>query len=206
MKKVLAGMIAVVLMVALTACGGSPAGGGTPGGGAELDLTPSPDLSENLFDFEIQIDGVVYPVPCPVSFMLENGWEPRDGLDFTMEPYTFTANSIVFVKDGFMLYTHLLNSSEGKTLPAEECELADFEFDTDDAEAGVAVVLPGGLTFGASYEECIAAYGEPSSVFGDPVNFIEYEPDAHQAYTGMWTLHFDDDNNLEEVRVKRELA
>lgn len=201
-KTALLLMSAMMLLLALAGCSNTT---GTPAA-SELDLTPNANLSDKLFDFQIQIDGAVYTVPCPVGDLLDSGWTAREDLDFEMEPYTYTANSLAFQKNDITIYSSLVNPSQTETLPAGDCQLSGFTFTTSDAENGLAVVMPGGFSFGASPEDILALHGEPTEKNGDPVHLIEYE-DEGAIYRGRWTLLFDTENNsgLKEIRITRDI-
>ena len=100
MKKLIALLLAVVLCVSICACGNETASGETvaPQAGGE-DTVPATDdagvdetrpaeneettaptqpgleLSDDLGDFTVSIDGDIYQFPCSVQTMLDDGWQ-----------------------------------------------------------------------------------------------------------------------------------
>lgn len=203
MKKKLMAILSLILSIGLAACG---AGGDGGNKGKELDLSPSAELSDDLESFQIQVDGVVYTLPSPINQLIENGWEARDDMDFELEPFTYT--NFAMIKDDVTKYPALLNNSETETKPASECEIGGFEFVLEDAENGISVVLPGGLSFGATYDEIVAAYGEPDSRFQEredgTAGNIEYNGQTNNlGESSYWFFFFDEETGgLNEIRVK----
>lgn len=54
---------------------------------AILDTYEAPSkLSDNPYDTTLELDGVVYQLPCPTEKFIENGWKIKEGNDFTVSP------------------------------------------------------------------------------------------------------------------------
>lgn len=54
---------------------------------AVLDTYKAPSkLSNNPCDATFELDGVVYQLPCPTEVFLENGWQLKEGNDFSVSP------------------------------------------------------------------------------------------------------------------------
>lgn len=208
MKRGLALLLALLALFSLAACGG---GSGDSSGKppAELDLTPSAALSDDIYSFQIQLDGDVYTVPFPLQQLLDSGWEVDVDLTEVYEPLTY--GTLVARKWGMIKGLHVLNNSLTDSLPLSDLEVGGFDTTVEDAEAGLSVVLPGGITFGATYDEVVAAYGEPDEIshFGmdkeAAVSDIGYTgPVNEYGESSRWMLFFDEETGeLDDIRVKR---
>ncbi len=54
---------------------------------AILDTYKAPsELSSNPYDTTLELDGVVYQLPCPTEKFIENGWNIEEGNTFTVSP------------------------------------------------------------------------------------------------------------------------
>lgn len=52
-----------------------------------LDTYMAPtELSSNPYDTTLELDGVMYQLPCPVEEFLENGWTIEEGNDYVISP------------------------------------------------------------------------------------------------------------------------
>ena len=103
MKKLIALLLAALMCLSLCACGEDDTPGETlatqaPGGsidstignteseqaGSDAETTapttaPGLELSDDLADFTVSIDGTVYQFPCSVQTMLDDGWNTGFG-------------------------------------------------------------------------------------------------------------------------------
>ncbi len=114
-------------------------------------------LSDNLFDFTVKLDGVVYKFPCDYDTLVSNGWtistngySPTTKAAGLSDCYYYMANS------GKKIEVNAFNFS-GNAEEIQNCEIlgAEWYFDEVDFE------LPGGITADSSAEDVINAYGTP---------------------------------------------
>lgn len=158
------------------------------------------DLSDDLYDFQISIDGVVYQFPMWFSDFEALGWE-YDGDEtetLSSNQYTFTQ---VWKKDGCKVYTRFANLSMN-TVPFSESMVAgitleDFYLEDCDWE----ILLPGGIQYGVSNADDIkAAYGDPTSDYdGDLYYKMTYEYDF---YREISLYVYKDDDTLKQIEIE----
>lgn len=146
----------------------------------EAVKTPA-ELSDDLYDFQVSIDGTVYQFPMWYSDFEALGWEydgdPTDTL--SSNQYTLTE---VWKKDGARVYTRLANLSMN-TVPFSESMVAGISLEKYNLkDCDWEIVLPGGIQWGMSNVDDIkAAYGDPSSDYdGDMYYKMTYELDYYQ--------------------------
>ena len=142
--------------------------------------TPS-ELSDDLYSFQVSIDGTVYQFPMWYSDFESLGWT-YDG-DNTQ---TLSSNQYSVVetweKDGVSVYTQLANLSMN-TVPFSECMVTGITMDQYDLkDCDWEIILPGGIQYGVSNADDIkAAYGNPSRDYdGDLYYSMTYEYDSYQ--------------------------
>ena len=142
--------------------------------------TPS-ELSDDLYSFQVSIDGTVYQFPMWYSDFKSLGWT-YDG-DNTQ---TLSSNQYSVVetweKDGVSVYTQLANLSMN-TVPFSECMVTGITMDQYDLkDCDWEIILPGGIQYGVSNADDIkAAYGNPSRDYdGDLYYSMTYEYDSYQ--------------------------
>lgn len=123
----------------------------------------SKKLSDDLYDFQISIDGVIYQFPMQYSDFEELGWEHLgDGTDM-LEPDQIT-NMERWKKDGCVLYTEIANVSRN-TAPLSDCTVIGLRvYKGDIKDEDWEIRFPGGIRYGVSNAEDIrTAYGDPTS-------------------------------------------
>lgn len=126
-----------------------------------------PELSDNLFDCQIMIDGVVYELPMKYSDFISLGWKPDKHENF--DPSTSinasrTGTSYSFEKENFEIDVVFINFSKVNK-PIDECYICNLSIDNvfNDTKDNIAI-LPKGITLGkSSQEDIISAYGEAES-------------------------------------------
>jgi len=126
----------------------------------------STEMSDDLWSFQVAINGDVYQFPMWYSDFEAMGWTYEDDSSEKLSsdeyiPYTD------WTKDEMKVYTNIANmSSNSKTV--EESAIVKIEIDYTDEmkEKNYKVELPGGIVLGESNkEDVIAAYGEPESLY-----------------------------------------
>ncbi|MDR2197329.1 MAG: hypothetical protein LBO07_05125 [Coriobacteriales bacterium] len=154
----------------------------TPGSSkAETPAPPSSsgELSDDLYSYALQLDGVVYTLPTPYAEFKANGWLLEDDiLSQTLEPSQYSLG-IIAKNGGHLVMLSFVNNSTD-VVRLEDADVGRVSLDELNAEAGTELLLPGGITFGASHEDIIAAYGEPSDVQeGSLIRSLTYSTDGY---------------------------
>lgn len=158
------------------------------------------ELSDDLYDFQVSIDGNVYQFPMWFADFEALGWE-YDGDDtqtLSSNQYTTTET---WKKDGYKVYTKLANLSMN-TVPFSESMVAgitleDYYLEDCDWE----ILLPGGIQYGVSNaDDIIEAYGDPTSDYdGDLYYKMTYEYDF---YSEISLYVYKDDDTLKEIEIE----
>ena len=142
--------------------------------------TPS-ELSDDMYSFQVSIDGTVYQFPMWASDFAALGWEFDGTEDGTLASYEYTVAES-WVKDGVEVYTCLANLTMN-SLAYEDAMVAGIEFDKWNMEdCDWEIILPKGIKYGVSTrDDIIAAYGEPSYEYdGEMYYNMSYEYDSYQ--------------------------
>lgn len=141
---------------------------------------PPSELSDDLYDFQISIDGTVYRFPMWYSDFETLGWEflgdPTETLDADERGF-----NAMWMKDGIQVGTSFFNPSVN-TIPYSESivwniyltSLPLINCDWD-------IILPGGIQWKVSgYDDIIAAYGTPSHEVESSISYhLTYGDDSH---------------------------
>ena len=120
------------------------------------------ELSDDLYDFQVSIDGIVYQFPMWYSDFEALGWEYDGDPTDTLSSNQYTLAE-VWKKDGVRVYTRLANLSMN-TVPFSESMVAGISLEKYNLkDCDWEIMLPGGIQWGVSNtDDIIAAYGEPS--------------------------------------------
>lgn len=126
---------------------------------ATAPTVPEPTLSDDLFDYTVQIDGTVFRLPCGFDELTAAGWtisstDYHDGFKVKgggTEHFTMTCN-------GRKLYVSAHNPG-GNATEIRDCRIVGFSWDAD---YGIDGQLPKGISARSTADEIIAAYGEPA--------------------------------------------
>lgn len=161
----------------------------TPEPTEELDVEPTDkpvvqaptDLSDDIYSFQISIDGTIYQLPMWYEDFVALGWECTEDLTTKLSSNQYYPTA-VFTKDGVKFYVGLANLSMN-TVTLDKAmvysiQLQDYYLKDSDWE----FILPKGITRGISTkDDIVAAYGEPSDEY-DATNYykLTYEYDTYQ--------------------------
>lgn len=160
-------------------------------------------LSDDLYDFQMEIQGEVYQFPMTYEEFTAKGWTLRDEADAEEKLGTNSYSSFTFEKGDLDVYAYVIN------LKINECTVseglvaglsADLGFaDIDVAAQGIKTAK--GITMGVSNVDDIkAAYGEPSDTYdSDMYTKLGYERDMYQEYE---FYVFKESNTLLEVSMR----
>ncbi len=157
-------------------------------------------LSDDLYDFQISIDGTVYQFPMWYAEFEALGWEYDGDNTQTLSSNQYTTTE-VWEKDGFEVYTRFANLSMN-AVPFSESMVAGITLDRfylEDCEW--EILLPGGIQYGVSNADDIkAAYGEPTDDYDSDLYYkMTYESDR---YSEVELYVYKDDNTLKEISIE----
>lgn len=169
---------------------------------SEEDEGPGETAKADWTSLMMKIDGVEYSFPYSYSLLKSNGW------DFNIQDYLEEGQTEFLLSEGEYTYstTKLKNPIYGTDLGTAEiyvgfknydvetknitdCDLWALEvvavYGSQPIENRPEIELPGGIRFGSTYDEIIAAYGEPDTVYDDNEYYIQldYERDYNQHMT-----------------------
>ena len=123
----------------------------------------SATLSDDLYDFQISIDGTVYQFPMWYSDFEALGWEYDGDKTETLSSNQY-ATTQRWKKDNYPVYTVLANMSINTAAFSDSMVAGITLSKYDFADCDWEIILPGGIQWGVSNADDIkAAYGDPSS-------------------------------------------
>ncbi len=147
--------------------------------------TALPDnLSDDLYDFQVSIDGTVYQFPMWYSDFEALGWEYKgdNTQQLTSNQYTVAER---WSKDGNEIYAQFANLSMN-SVPFSESMVAGIELDKYMLkDCDWEILLPGGIQYGVSdVDDIKEAYGEPSRDYDSDLYYMmSYELDYYREVT-----------------------
>lgn len=184
----------------------------TPEASSEASTAPSsvqpgqkPDFgtpSEDLYSFQIQINGDLYQFPMTYQQFISYGWVYDDD-DTEMLDSNYMYSTMVFRMGDLQCYTSMVNFDINQR-PVNECYVGGISLDSYQVEKGgnPQIVLPGGVTFGVTTaDEAIAKYGTPTEEFdlSSGAKSVRYRKDFDQEVS----MRFDEtEKKLEDVEVE----
>lgn len=141
-------------------------------------------LSDNLFDFQIEILGEVYQFPMTYADFTAKGWTLKNEEDGNEMLGANTYGFITFQKGDLSASVDIVNLLVNEA-PVTDCLAAGIEIDgvySDVDMASLGIKLAKGVTMGVSTVDDIkAAYGEPSDTYeGDLYWKMTYEKDIYE--------------------------
>ena len=142
--------------------------------------TPS-ELSDDIYSFQISIDGTVYQFPMWAKDFAALGWSYTGDNTQTLSSNQYTVAE-TWVKDDAKVYTCLANLTMNSLSYPESMvagiTLEEYYLQECDWE----IILPKGIQYGkATRDDVIAAYGTPSDEYdGDLYYKMTYEYDIYQ--------------------------
>lgn len=140
------------------------------------------ELSDDIYSFQVSIDGTVYQFPMWFSDFEALGWtytEDNTEDELSSNQYTF---SCTWEKDGFKVSTQFANLSMN-SVAIRDSMVASITLDNYDLkDCPWEILLPGGIQYGvSSRDDIVAAYGDPSDEYeGDLYYNLTYKYDSYQ--------------------------
>lgn len=130
-------------------------------------------LSDDLFSYDILLDGKKYTLPVNFSELEADGWsiDPKS-TKYGLEKHYHIVNIKVIKKQEEITAHFVNNSSEYRDL--NKCDVGSIMTYSGEGTRKISVVFPKGIGFNATEEEITAAYGNPSKVDLSDDNFDKY--------------------------------
>ena len=201
MKRILALMLSVVMMLFLTACGekGNITNSGdnvnqTQNSGAENNLTEivgdngekfTADLSnvgtvkegaEAISSTKFELAGTSYTFPINMSEMFNNGWALSKGYEYETEFEANNSTNLVSYylvhESGMQISLNQITNDSSESKDIKECSLTGFSIKKYDLAGDSDFVIPGGIVPKSTAANVI-------SVFGNPNDAGEFSQDSY---------------------------
>ena len=153
-------------------------------------------LSDDLFSYELSIDGHVYSLPCPVSEFEEHGWVIDDDREIKPgDPFK------VFLleradNDEIFLGAELYNPTSERVAPSGSFVVGVYL----QPDKGYDVILPGGFAFDSSisYDDIMKQYGEADSTFDEESYIARYYIQTYYHEIGFFGVP-DESGRIENI-------
>ena len=121
-----------------------------------------PELPDDVYSFAAELDGVVYSLPAPYAVFAENGWSAlKSDLDNESAAGGGGFELIEMIKGEHTIYMGFINNADS-CMALSDCYIGMLHVNETDAKNGTRMVLPGGVTIGAGYDDIIDQYGPES--------------------------------------------
>ena len=139
------------------------------------------ELSDDLYSFQLKLDGDLYQFPMSCEDFMALGWKYVENEDTEISPNSYS--SFRFTKGNLEAYVDLFNLGLN-TLPATQCSVGGMSIDSyqfGDAPETV-IEFPKGISYNVStLDDIKAAYGEASDTYeSDLYTKLTYEYDSYQ--------------------------
>lgn len=158
------------------------------------------ELTDNLLDFRVSVDGVIYQIPMWFSDFEALGWEFKEDPTTVLNMNEY-ATTLVWEKDGVEVFTQLANFAMNPK-PFNECVVVGLTFPESRMEnCDWEILLPGGIQYGVStMDEILAAYGTPDYEYdGTYHSKVSYEAGV---YESVDLAVYKDTNTLREIKIQ----
>lgn len=149
----------------------------------EAAATASEDaaLSDDIYSFEVKIDGELYKFPMSYADFTAKGWSLSGDETAEIAPNYYTSET--FTKGDVKAYVSLINLGIN-TVALSESMVGGINLESyylDDAP-DTTIELPGGITYGVStLDDVTSAYGTPSDTYeGDLYTKVTYDYASYQ--------------------------
>lgn len=194
LKKIVSVMMtAVLLCLVLASCAGNDNSPVYDDNNADSEQTApvsqgtdyktSYSLTDNLYDFQIEINGNVYDFPMTVAEFMKCGWmlgkyeEPEQMIGSGKEDLIWFESA-----DGSQVNARVLNYSASEQAYSD-CHVSGIIIARDEVKFNISgIKMAKGVAFGASsLDDIVAAFGEYKTEYdSDSYKIIEYSSDIYK--------------------------
>lgn len=160
-------------------------------------------LSDDVYSFQVEYDGVLYQLPMTYEELEAQGWTLSKYDDPESKVPSSSYTSVGFHKGERSIRAEVFNLGINER-SLKECLIGGIDIDEGFSDIdfdAVQIKLPGGITMGKSNADDIkAAYGEPSDVYeSDLYTKLSYEKDYYQR---VELYVHTEDNTLRQVSMR----
>lgn len=187
MRKVLSVLLAMLMVIGLTACGkGTNETDKNALQNGLADYTGGVKWTDSLYDFQIKLDGTVYQFPMTLSDFMKQGWtfSDREDKDVLLEAEAYDFCHMTY-KGEVELMVEVVNFAKS-ALPITDTYIGGIIVSDAWWEDGQkSAEMAKGIVLGTSTEADItAAYGSPVDTYdGSSYKDLEYEVDMNSGIT-----------------------
>ena len=136
----------------------------------ETGLTAA-DLPDSLDFLEYIIDNEIYEIPFSVDEMPDDyKYVPASNEEAITDVDAGSTVKMKFKCDRFdndFVMECSLNNPEEEAIPYDECDIVSVSYGISGSSKYPELILPKGIKWGSSKDDIVAAYGDPSNVFGE---------------------------------------
>jgi len=138
-------------------------------------------LSDDLYDYQLQLNDIVYQLPMTYGDFVANGWVCEEDEDEKLDS-NYRSLSNVFKMDDLTVYVGIVNF-DTSARPLKECYVGEISVDKYQLEkANARALIPGGFELGVSKsDEVIDKFGTPTDEYdGTSTLSLTYSEDYYQ--------------------------
>lgn len=169
-KKIIMLAVCGILMLSITACAPKE----------EEPTYPPVSLSNDILSFEFGLNGHKFTLPVEYQEFVDNKWVFTGSWEEILEPDEYT-NPYQIMYDGKNANSSAsMFNSAAEDLAAKNCKIAKFEVRYSATSYVPHIELPKGITMKSTYEDVIAAYGEPDMESNESINKLTYRIDEYK--------------------------
>ncbi len=131
----------------------------------EETVLPEVSLSDNLFDYQFELDGKVLSLPCAYSELEALGWEYKNADTDSIPSMRATLSDVV--KNGkSIIMIRVLNPYKSEKLYSQ-CRVGTITVDDYSFKEGEvhSFTIAGGINFSSTEQDVRAAFGEPTDLY-----------------------------------------
>ena len=156
--------------------------------------------SDDLFAYQVSIDGTLISVPCSVSELEAIGYSLGESATEIIENNYYAIGYIENSAGNQVSVTIVNNSGSAKTYA--ECEIERLSLSEYDVE-GQTIVFAKGITLGCTEEDIIEAFGkECEREKSDSGEWVVLNYFENEAWGSRVTFRIDSDSGLSSVELK----
>lgn len=187
LKKIITPLLLVVLTMSFSACSKK-----TPENPKEKEQTEntaseatttkpaSQNISNDLYSYEVLINGMAYSLPTSFSTFEKNGWLGNDFTNTKLEPNQYKLETL---KNGNQNILIKIVNFGMDVSPLSQCLVGGVKIESDTQNPGTTISIAKGITIGSTYDQVIAAYGKPSNEYkGDNIIKLTYKSGSYSNY------------------------
>lgn len=167
--------------------------------GSTTETEHNAQIAEDLFSWQVTIDGIVYTLPCDVSEFEKNGWKLEGEGTLEKNRYTF-----IDIEKGEDAITVFLQNKTDKVLDYAKCPVVGVDVTLWKLKSDISVVFPGNLVVSKKLtkEEIIEKYGQPTEESDSDATYSMTYKYQNEAYKKWDILFSKDDGEVNSIEYK----